>query len=664
MQRSICIKRFPAVIAAVFFAVSAAPASMAQTQDGPQGNGAAISLPSYFQDILGRRDIEVGCTAKRDDLGIEIAAAPADVMDYAELISNLSLKASQGGALAVKAPFTLRFSYGKQTDVFSFSAKGVGYNGGAYLPENPAALESFYDEDREKFFSAEYARLGKHLNITAGEVAAVDLNRSHYDDDISMHLTSKDAIAALLDEQKEILVRAIQDGEEIQIGMGGSADETAYTLNDGSVVRVADNGGMLSLQKGAQAQAVFQILRSANMRSANGRAQFDKLMESYDAVPKLSVALGGTQAGKVYQASFQYGGESKSYKNAVPMDFGFDKHVYLPIRSTNAAKLSFSLDASQVTAKIFRADKGKEGALQQPIKEAAGQQIAVSSDGSIALPGEPGAYYATIHAVFPKGTAGYFFGFTVSDLPEFFDSIEYGNNEGDVALTRDDIARSVTCGQNRQYVAFLESLDLVPYSDAGTVEASKIQKPFTLTFRCEGYNDQIFQFSTSDSKILYNGKPYRARNMQAFEKLYAASDPMSGDTLLDDTKGFLTAELATFRDLYPLQSEQIASIKEEEKRLYRRSVSRDDAGNTTYGFTLDDVSSRQVEPSAFASVLKGIQNTLLAKEGKDADAYGYGTYTAYELLLKDGRRFTLDRRLIIDGKESGYYIIPDTKHPA
>lgn len=609
----------------------------------PLDTGGIVSLPDYFdmdQEPVGEA-LEIECTAVREDMGVEISEAYFTSREYMEAIKSLDLyKAAEGETanppLDIEKPFTLRFSFQGKTDAFSFSSQGIRYQDELCIPNKLDGLYQIYEIDDQGFLKQDLSYFSDILYIGEDPVLKIDLHRDHYDDSVAMTVENPETISKLIDGLSNLVVRKIEDGEQVDFAVGGASDSFTIHLKSGRTISLEHYGRIISLGSVNDQHMVFQSM------------DFEGAYTAFGGVPTLKTQIEGQNAENTIKA-FDYDGNQKHYENDIPIDYFYEEHAVIPIGG-GMGKLVFSEAPKEYTVELAKLD-GRDLIVESA--------LTAGEDGTIILPEAEGEYFLITRAVYDKGQVTYQSGFLVSDMPPFFDKIDYGNSEGDVLVTRDDVSLAVQGGQNRQYVQFINSLDLKAADPQATGENLPILYPFSLTFQEESSKPQTFSFQPDSPYVTYNGKPYLPGSLEPFLELTKVYSPWEGERPISvDVMDFFAAEIQPFTGQFPFQAEDITSVKKEKKVSYQKSVTGDDKGNTVYNQKLEVLESTEIPPGEFEAIYQELEQIPAVKMTLDVGAYDYGRYTSYEITLQDGTIYTLDQKILVNGEESGYYMIP------
>lgn len=482
--------------------------------------------------------------------------------------------------------------------------------------------------------AAETYKLKKDLAFRAEDVRTLQITQYSMNGEQALTIADKAVIAAVVDGLGNMEVRPSASRAEPK--NGGSPLEYTITLQDNKIWRYRQSSD--SLMKPDGTMQAYNVVRDY----ANGYMLFDDLI----SIPRLRARLGDAAA-KIYQHSFSYNGNLKTSAAEIPADMRYEDDIYLPEAEGNVCTLTFGVvKPDGLTVTLYR--ETAEGKLGE------GKQIPVDRD-KIALPGERGKYYLALDAKFAGGTVKYMLEFKVSDLPAFFDSIEYGNGEDGVTVTRTDAGITLTqTGQNRKFVRFIEGLDLRPTGNAATGEtldqqngALPVRNPFTMTFR-HGREQAAYQFSAAG--IVYTdgegSRTYTTPHPERIEALYTpltAETRDESDSLIDySLRGFLSKEVARFGDVYeiaPSDVEKLTVFLEETNKY------------TAYDVT-DLVGKKPSYP------LCGLESVILAKPAAASDLYWPRRFfLSFELVMKDGTVYRTGEGLAVNGQPAEWVVV-------
>ncbi len=649
-------KSFPAfliVIALLAFTAcssGAAPGSSSSTPSQPESaelssakpalsagepSPADNALAGYLAPLLdreNRQDMEV--TLVRDDIGLRIPAIPLYYRQLAECLLEMEL-APLGEAqstLDIPHPFSLLFETGGKVEMISFTDKKITVSGTDYFPAKPEALYAYLRDDYERFLTGDVYRLQTEMPFTDFDITNVRLEEhENYSSGVTeVNSTDPADISRIMQALNQTVARRFEPGEEpgAFAGVGGNNYICTFTLQDGSTWSINPRGlTTITSQSGATKDVLSLYL--------DHEAVFG-LLENNSAVPRLMANIVGVSP-TVYETAYQAQKVRKSRSDIVPVSMHFDSDQVLPPGDDFTCGLVWQngqgdrFTPVSATATLYR-ETGDPVAIVD-----AGTPLPVNG-GEVILPGGEGKFYVTVRAEFSDGVwAEHIFSYRASIFPTAFYDIDYGNNEGDVTLTRTDSAVSVTGTQNRKYVDFVMGLELTP-SD-GTPQSLPIRKPFTMGFLCGG---EMYEFLLTAQGVRFNGRPHSVGNAQAIEELYAPldmSDPNIFERINYDLRGFLTKDVAYFAKQFPFAAadiERFSIIKEEpEQRI------------------LHDMSG--IAPGEITGIL---DHVVLGNNWREDDYYTLRRfYLSYEVALKDGTVYTLGERILKNGQDTGWYTI-------
>ncbi len=622
------------LVAAVCLAMFASCNKPAAVQSSSEISSASASqpaepgLPDYLSKLTG---IDMGTAAAeasitREDLGITVPLAPYQVSGYAQAILDMNLQPLKPDAepLSVPKPFTLHLTFGAREDTFAFTPKKITVNGVDYTPMNPDSLEALYAEDSEKgLLTEELYYLRDEMGFTAQEVIRLELTQT-FQTVTKLMITNKETIAALVDALGDFVVRKPKAQEDIFPDTGG-----LYTLT----ATLADNttwtyiGNLSQTQKSGD-EAMNHVVLADDFEAVFG------LINDFPKLPRLEAVIGDIQP-QIYQIAFDYENNQKTTEQPTPEDMLFATDPVIMPGQDPACQLTFpDIDGQPVTPQKITATVYRETDQNHTLD--AGTPLAVGNN-SVSLPNAEGKYYLTILAEYPQGWVKSMFEYRVTSLPWYFDDIEYGNSENNVTIIRDDTQISILGGQNRKYVEFIQSLRLAP-AQGTTKQELPVIKPFTLSFT---YDIQTDRFNFTPQGITYNGAAFVTPDPQAVARLYEAitAENIDSEIINHQLRGFLSKEVARLTDLFPIHTADI-------KKLIVTDERPDEY--TSYDVTGELAS---ITPECFS-------NIVLAKDLRQDDYYfPRRFFTSFAITMKDGTVYEIGEKLLINGKDSGWYTV-------
>lgn len=589
----------------------------------------------------------VAASITRDDLGVTAKSiAPFRYKNIAQSLLDMDLRpfAASGKRLDVPKPFTVHMKFGGWEESFSFTSEKITVGGVDYFPANPAALRQIYDRDEHYgLLTEDIYYLRRDWDFNASDVKEVKLLAMSPMDETTLTLTGKKEIEAVVDALGGYVVRPLASGEMEDPKTGG-ANTCTITLLDGTVWVYSDV--LPALQKNGEKKASYVEI-STDFSGVFG------LVWDFDAVPGLSAKI-GTVEPKIYVNTFDYAGNKKVRSSPVPADMDFDADSVLPPGQSAACVLSFTDSNAQavvpsaVSVMLYR-EKNQQ-------INPTGEKLEIDNQ-SVVLPTLDGKYYVGIEAKFPDGGVNYMFEYRVTNMPAYFDDIAYGNNANDVTVVRDDAGVSISVtGQNRKFVNFIRSLELKPAVNAQGAQLP-VQKPFTMRFT-NGNTADTFQFAQNG--ITYNGEAYATPFPERIEELYekvtganftpqepgSVNNVKPAEELIDYTlRGFLTKEVVRLPDAYPIIIPDIQKLV----------VVREMPDN----FTRFDVTSSLQGKTGW------LENIVLAKNWRESDYYfPRRSFYSFEITMKDGTVYVVGEKLLVNGKDSGWYIVQSDSEEA
>ncbi|MFA9381592.1 MAG: hypothetical protein ACERKO_11090, partial [Acetanaerobacterium sp.] len=582
---------------------------------------ANYTLPGYLTK-LADGEMDMDCILSRDDVGIQLTLVPLDARRLVKCILKMGLvpyKENQK-ILDIPHPFTLICHVNGKNETISVMHEKVTISGTDYSPTNPGALSEFFEEDYERLLTGDIYLLQEQMPFTADEIAEVHLEEhGNYSDDVTeVSTTDRAEIDKISHALFQTVARRFEADEapEIFIGVGGSDKFCRLIMEDGTQWSI--NPRRLTTITSTSGEEDILVL------SMDHEAVFG-LLTSNSSIPVPQVRIDDITP-TVYEKSYQVDCFQKSKSHTIPIDMYYDSDPVLLPKEAYTCRLEW-IDAAGkpvvpagITATLYQE---APDAMQE-----VGEETPLQVDGStLTLPGSADRYFVSVRAQFTGNNwAEFIFSYRSSIYPTAFYDIPYGNDDGNVALTRNDSGVTVTGTQNRKYVNFI--MDLGLSSSTGSQQDLLIRKPFTMTFSCD---NTLYEFAFSDKGVTYNGKPYTVGNPQRIEALYApfdVEDPNMFERINYDLRGFLTKDVICFTDEFPLSADEIQEftiVKEEPEQRICHNMS-------------------SLAPKEIMDILNYV---VLGNNWQAKDYYTFRRFhLSYEVILKDGTTYEIGERIL------------------
>lgn len=595
---------------------------------------ADFGLPGYLSELTDwEKVLDMECILSRDDVNIQIPAAPMDVVGLAECILEMDLVPYEEtqNTLDVPHPFTLILQVDGKDERISVTDEKVSVSGRDYYPANPGVLYRYFKEDYRRFLTGDIYMLGEQMSFTAAEVEEVRLDEyENYSDGITKVVTTdREEIDKIVGALDHTVARRFESGEEpgIFAGVGGNGFFCTLILRDGSQWRINPRG--LATVTSPSGEEDILIL-SMDHASVFG------LLSSNGSVPRLQAYIDGMTP-TVYEKAYQIDNQQKNMTHVIPTGMFFDSDPVLPPKETYNCRLEWMDDAGSrvapdgITATLYQEAQG-------PMWQA-DEVRPLQVDGDVlTLPGNAGRHFVVVRAELAGGKwVESVFSYRSSIYPTAFYDISYGNDEGGVVLTRSDLGVGVTGTQNRKYVDFIMGLDLSP--STGEQQSLPVHKPFTMKFSCD---NKSYEFIISKEGVLFNGQSYAVGNPQMIEDLYVAfnvEDPNIFERVNYSLRGFLTKDVAYFTDTFPFNPEEIEEFtivrEEPEQRI------------------LHDMSSMERQ-----KIMEILGYVVMGNDWQTEDYYFLRRfYLSYKVILKDGTVYEIGEKILKNGEDTGWYTI-------
>ncbi|MDD3228051.1 MAG: hypothetical protein PHE09_02440 [Oscillospiraceae bacterium] len=579
--------------------------------------------------------LDIDCTLTRDDVGIQIPLAPIYIENLGKCFLKMGLVPydNSQNTLDIPHPFTLTIYLDGKEGTISVTQEKVTFSGIDYSPTNSDAIKEFLedDDDHKRLLTGDIYLLQEHMPFTADEVTQICLeDHENYSDGVTnVSITDREEIEKITQALSKTVVRQLETDEEPKdfYTVGGNRLVCCLTLQDGTQWSINSCGLMTITSPNGDKDVV---VLSMKYRSVFG------LLSTNSAVPKFQAHIDGVTP-TVYETAYQVDNYQKSMTDIVPIDMYFDSDPVLMPKETYPCQLEWTDTAgkavipTEITATLYQPTSDSMDEVREGIP------LKMKGD-VVTLPGNAGKYFVTVHAQLTDNTwEEFIFSYRTTIYPTAFYDIGYGNNEGNVTLTRNDAGLAVTGTQNRKYVDFIIGLELYP-SD-GSQQDLPVLKPFTMTFSC---NNSLYEFTLTNKGVSYNGQMYTVENLQIIENLYVPfdiNDNYAFERIDYELRGFLTKDVAHFTDEFPFNADEIETftiIKEEPKQ------------RTSY--KIDGLTPKKI--------IETLNCVVLGKNWQTEDYYTLRRYYfSYEVVLKDGTAYEIGERILKNGVDTGWYTI-------
>ena len=616
----------------------------------PDSGSPESSAPEVWDPVpqevaaLGDKDTDVDILVSlddqvtRDDLGITVEIAPVDFRRYIQVLAALELRPLEEGdpPLDIPKPFTLAFSWQGKEYSYAFSSQKIVANGADAYPANPAALEELYEYEKEGYeglLTQDIYYLREDMDFAPEDIVSVELVSLSGSDEDRLVTTGPDDIRKAFDSLGALVVWKM-DPESPPNPKTGGASSCIFTFGDGTVWKYET----------ALPRCIDRLGNEVlyGEVSLNYGSLFDPLHDGSQVGVSLYATMSGLSL-PVSQSELDYQGIKKTWSSS--MEEIFPSSLYYETDPV----ITPGSDTSCVLA--FRDSQG-QGVTPTSVSVSLWQEdpdsftmAAVTAPGlsgnTLELPGERGKYCVRLDAEFPGGSGSYFFEYRVTDLPDYFDDISYGNLEGDVTFTRTDAQLTVPGGPNRQYISFIRSLGLALAEEGeAPTQPLEIREPFSMTFHHE---NETCTFAFSAQGVTLDGKPCVLDHPERIADLYipltAENAMLADDGMVDYAlRGFLTKEVASFSQAFPLSGDQVEAVVVTAERPKEY---------TDYDVT-----------ASLNGDLSWFDTVILAREWSDGDYYWPRRFfLSYRITLEDGTVYQLGEQLLKDGQPTGWYAV-------
>lgn len=599
-----------------------------------QTNNQEALLPEYLSKLADDEKIaEMEFLLTRDDLEITITPTTFFVSQLAQNLIEMDLTTVNSGTkkLDVANPFTLSFQRNGKEEHISITNGGITIEGVTYVPSNQKTLTEVIEADNEGFLTKDIYLLQDELPFTEQEIKQVRLEEhENYSDGVTkVDITNPKAISDIFSSLSNTVIRRFEPDEDpsMYFRVGGNGYFCTLIAQDGSEWTI-NSGGLTTITTSKEEREVLTI-------SMDHDAVFG-LLASTSTVPRLRPSIGNTEF-LVFEKAYEVDKQRKSMSHIVPSGMYYTADQVLLPQKTYTSQLAWintngdAVFPESITAKVYQEQKGSIMELDTGTKL---QQ----KGNTLVLPAAEGKYYVVVRAKLKDNSwVEHIFAYRCSIYPAEFYDIGYGNEDGDVVLRRNDVGVSVIGTQNRNYINFVQQLELTPSS--GKPQSLPVHKPLTLEFLTK---DATHRLILTEKGVTFNDQPYHVGNLQGIEDLYNVVDsPQEGmSTRIDyQIPGFLNREVANFMDQFLVDAKEIKTftiIKQESEQSIRYDGS-------------------QMDSNKIEEILRKV---VIVNGTPPRYHYSQKRYSlSFELTLKDGTSYEIGERLDKNGVDTGWYVI-------